>query len=46
MYALLEGSGAVEFSATPMILGVTAIVAGLARTGWSPRNHCSGRQGF
>jgi len=32
VYALLEGSGAVEFSATPMILGVTAIVAGLAGT--------------
>ena len=31
-YSLLEGSGTLEFSATPMILGVTAIVAGLAGT--------------
>lgn len=31
-YAALEGGGAVEFAATPMILGVTAIVAGLVGT--------------
>ncbi len=32
VYGLRESSGAVEFSATPMILGVTAIVAGLPGT--------------
>ncbi len=32
VYALLEGGGTLDFYATPMILGVTAIVAGLAGT--------------
>jgi len=31
-YAVLEGGGVVGFSATPMILGITAIVAGLVGT--------------
>jgi len=32
VYALLQGSGTVEFSATPLILGVVAVIAGLAGT--------------
>jgi len=32
VYALLQGSGTVEFSATPLILGLVAIIAGLAGT--------------
>ncbi len=32
VYAMLEATGALEFSATPLILGLTAVVAGLAGT--------------